>query len=266
MRYLEKYKDYNRSQSALKDFEKELTCPVRWKHQWLMNEFEYKPSDAMRMGLLFETLVLGATAKDDSISVDDFPKNKDGSLKADIKRIVEQAEYCKDILFNKEHKDYIGVTITDAQLTIYHKRNRIVIDALGTNSNGLVMLDLKFTGDVNSTFGDYCWGTPDKMDLIQQGFYQMIVEDKYGKKIDRNILLVFDNKPHKGKKLIEVNLTDAGRERVRERIGEFDTIINEYEEEGWPYMPSLSECKDCQLASCPYRFNEANLEFFNVDI
>ena len=58
MEFYEKY-GYKLSQTSLKDLEKDSTCPVRWKEQWLLKGVKFVPSLPMIQGLYFEQEVIG---------------------------------------------------------------------------------------------------------------------------------------------------------------------------------------------------------------
>jgi hypothetical protein len=254
------YKDYNykASQTAIKDFEKETTCPWRWKRQWLEDDISFVPSLPMIQGLYFEQLVIGSSAKDEKY---EMPLNRDKSKKVAQVRIEEQAEYCKEVLFNKDFDDYIGKHVgidiewKEFQYVIVHDNKRIVIDMLGDCDEGIVMADLKLTADVNNVFGGYTWGKISNMDLFQQGFYQRVFEESHGEDIVKNLLIVFDHSPRKGKKIFDLSISDDTRVTITERIKDFEDVVDYYEKKGWRLLPSIDECEGCPL-ECQYRITE----------
>jgi hypothetical protein len=271
MDFHEKYGFYT-SQTAIKDFEKEHTCPLRWKSYWLDKEWDFVTSLPMEQGLYFEQQVIGSSANEDEGEAI-LPKNKDGSKKVAHTRIDEQAEYCKEVLFNKDFKDYIGnhigcnVEWRSFQEVIIFKNKRIVIDMLGTCEEGIVMGDLKLTADVNNVFGGaYTWGKISNMDLFQQGFYQMIYEQSTGEKVAKNILVVFDHSPKKGKKIINLTLTDNARRTIIARTKAFESAIEYYEKNTWPTIPSVDECAGCKLSHCNKRMIEEPVVSESVDL
>lgn len=267
MEFYEKYK-YKASQTSIKDFEKEETCPLRWKKQWFEREFKFKASLPMIQGLYFEQLVIGGSATDEEY---EMPANRDGKKKVAHTRIDEQAEYCKEVLFNKDFDDYIGKYVgidiewKEFQYVVDIDNKRIVIDMLGECEEGEVVADLKLTADVNNVFGPFAWGKVSNMDLFQQGFYQMVYEKSTGKKVAKNLLVVFDHGPRKGKKVLDLTLTDAGRITIIRRVKEFENVVNHYENNGWPVNPSVDECANCPL-ECPFRIKEAKVVAESAEI
>lgn len=264
------YKKYGyvASQTAIKDFEKEETCPLRWKGQWFDKEFSFDPTLPMIQGLYFEQLVIGDSATDEKY---EMPLNRDGSKKAAHKRIDEQAEYCKEVLFNKDFSDYIGKHIgcevewKGFQHVVNIDNKRIVIDMIGECEEGVVLADLKLTADVSNVFGGYTWGKISNMDLFQQGFYPMVYEKHTGRKVAKNILVVFDHSPKKGKKIFNLELSERGRLTIIDRVNAFEKVINYYEDNGWNAYPSVEECKNCPL-ECPFRMKEAKIVAESAEI
>ena len=258
------YKKYNfvRSQTALKDLESETTCPVRWKAQWLLKEMEIPPSLPMKMGQYFESLVIGSSADGKAVDDSEIPKNTNGSKKADQVRLEEQAMFCKKMLFDKDFKDYLGIDITSVQEVIKYKNNRIVIDAVGETDKNIILLDLKLTGTISSTFGKFAWGNVGNMDLLQQGYYQMVYEiSEKRKKPVKSLLLVFDYSPKKGKLIVPVILSDRGRYNIVSRFEAMDATLKFYEESGWATNPSLGECKTCKVKDCPFRVLDSPVKY-----
>jgi hypothetical protein len=202
------YKRYNflKSQTSLKDLEKETTCPVRWRHQWLLKEFESQRTDPMTYGLYFEWLVYGKTAKDD-FDISMVPANKNGSKKIEVLRIEQQAEECKRMLYDPSHKNYLGIEVLETQHRIVNEDNdAVVIDVVGRRLSDRVIghIDLKLTADINNTYSEHGWGNVYGRDYIQQIYYQYVFEKTYGTRVEFNHLLVFDYTPVKGKKLVTI--------------------------------------------------------------
>lgn len=267
MEFYEKY-GYVLSQTSLKDFEKEETCPVRWKGQWFDNLFKFEPNQAMIQGLYFEQQVIGDSATDDRY---EMPKNRDGSKKVAHKRIDEQAEYCKKVLFDKDFDDYIGKYVgceiewKSFQHVVNIDNKRIVIDILGECEEGVVLNDLKLTADVDNVFGGYTWGKISNMDLFQQGFYQMVYEKESGKRVAKNLLTVFDHSPKKGKKIFDLTLSESGRLTIIDRVNSFEYVVDYYEKNEWITTPSVEECERCSI-ECPFRMLESKVVAESAEI
>lgn len=240
------------SQTSVKDLENESTCPVRWKAQWIEGKITSPSTDAMTKGKYFEQLVLGSGAIDGEI-VEDLPRLKNGDKSVDQIRIEEQAELCKEMLFNKESEHYLGFKVKDVQVRFDSGDRPIVLDILAEDETGMdVDLDLKLTKDVTQTYGKFGWGNIEHLDYLQQVHYHNVFKEVTGKDI-RSILLVFDYSPNKGVKLIELDVTDAALDEAQIRFEAVEEVVDHYNKHGWIHLPSLKECEGCPL-KCDKRF------------
>jgi CRISPR/Cas system-associated exonuclease Cas4 (RecB family) len=199
----------------------------------------------MDYGRYFETLVIGGSAHDEGLT--ELPLTKTGKKTADNERIDLQAEYAKQMLFNKEHEHYLNFIPENYQVNIYNSdiNYRGTLDIMGTGLDGRpVIADLKLTSDIESTFGPYQWGNPEAMDFLQQVLYSYLYESTF-KIRPRNLLLVYDFSPKMGKKVLEIEVTDNSYEALFNRIESFEEAIKHYNEKGYTKYPSLKECEGC---------------------
>lgn len=157
-------------------------CPFQIFKNYLAKEkIPAFASLPMRYGNYGEQIILGRMAKDEEISL---PQKQKGGKPIDQIRIETQAMELFPI-----HQAYHGINIiknVNVQVPIYKRYGdfiiRGVIDIFPTtifydNTIQLAVCDLKFTGDVNNTHGDYCWGKPEWMDHIQADLYSWILSD-----------------------------------------------------------------------------------------
>ena len=132
------------------------------------------------------------------------------------------------------------------------------------------IIDLKLTGDVDSTFGKYCYGTPEYLDDIQGKMYSYgirdidfdlnpnlkeLLNDSILKMIDANEVLfflwIFGYKANvdlkEQNKLIEIGWDKSKEAELHEDIRKTVAAIDFYNESGWIAEPSTKNCKNCPL-------------------
>jgi hypothetical protein len=133
------------------------------------------------------------------------------------------------------------------------------------------IIDLKLTSDIHNTFGEYCYGSPEYLDLIQAKMYHYcvrkidkdlnpglteLITESVQKLIDQNrilfLLWIFN---YKGKvledKFIKVswdcNKLAELNESIRKTIG----CLEMGEKLDWPTNPEFHMCKSCPWTDCP---------------
>lgn len=252
--------DYWRSQSALKDFEKPNTCPVRWKHTNLTKLIKFTPSKEMQYGLYFEGLVLGGSAYDEENHK--FP-GKDSSV---IKqRIDYQVDRTKEILFSGLEDYHIDVQYP---ISIESSRDHGTIDLLSVdlkNGKDVKIVDLKLTENCNTMYGPFPWGNPSELDYTQQTYYQDILEQS-GYNVIKNQLVIVDYSTDQNISIIDIDISDESKQDVRRRFSDMDERIEEFEKDGWDFNPSYEECKKCGLDKCPVRIDKKPIKHYEVQI
>jgi len=138
------------SQSALKDLEKDETCPFRWKEQWVERKFNSKASPVMDQGNFFEYLCIGGNAKGEAIT--SIPLTLKNEKTAVQKRIEKQAELFHK-MFDPTAKEFLGYKIVGTQVKLSGAIDGNLVegtaDILATRlSDGArVIIDLKLTDD-----------------------------------------------------------------------------------------------------------------------
>lgn len=135
----------------------------------------------MKYGNYGEYLILGANAHREEISL---PILNNGKKPIDQIRIEQQA-----LEYFPRHAMELGISViknTNVQIPIYKRYGGIILSGvldlfptpiLDDNEYKLAVIDIKFTGDINNTRGDFCWGNPNWIDHIQADLYQWILAD-----------------------------------------------------------------------------------------
>lgn len=292
------------SQSLIKKFlykgdERELICPYRIYATSIAKTHSEETLSTLK-GHYFETLCLGGKACCGAVT--DLPRKKQskkiiienhkreieglppipGDKTLDQVRIEKQAEIFKQLC------DKYQVTVTpgntqvpitipwseDEENVLLRMELDIFPTAIITSSGlGLAVIDLKLTANIESTFGEYCWGAPQYLDTIQSIFYLNGVKN-LAKHINLNpnlkylltrpaVNLIENNQitfyywvfgyKKIANKLIKVRW-DATREKeLNESINKTISIIEYYEALGWPVKPNYTLCKNCPVVECIHK-------------
>ena len=115
----------------------------------------------------------------------------------------------------------------------------------------LAVEDLKLTMDLNSTFGDFCWGTPEKMDHVQAYSYTWMTNLIF-------FYMLYDYKPDMSKKVFKVNTNPAIMAELNETIRKSAATYLKAEKEGWPKDNTLGKCLKCKVEECEFYQTEKN--------
>jgi len=160
-------------------------CPKYIRDKYLLKILkDTKKSRVIQCGNYMEYIFLGGTAEKGKIPVLERSKTT-GKKRIDEIRIELQYE-----MFQKHIVKY-GMSLVknyNTQIKIYKRFNDdvIMVGTLDwgvtpfTYPNGdtkLAFIDLKSTGDVTNTFGDFCWGSPEHFDLIQGDYYNDLIRN-----------------------------------------------------------------------------------------
>lgn len=259
----EEVKEFFLTQTALKDLEKDTTCPDRWRGLWLDKELTFPSNEDMDKGKYFEWLCLGGGAVTGQ-DVTDLPRTGQGKKTVDQIRIEEQVERFKE-LFNPAHQDYQGHTITGTQLELKSNGRKGTIDFESHVGQQPWINDLKLTKDATSTRSQYGWGHDwSELDLIQLVHYADLYFDNYG--VQPKIgLWVFDYSPEKLVRFGEVVVSKRAKEKKEFRFQTAIEVIDLYKQNGWTKLPSENECKACRL-NCQFRHKAPPIEKLIVNI
>ena len=253
------------TQTALKDLEKDTTCPDRWRALWLDKEISFPSNEDMDKGKYFEWLCLGGGAITGE-DVTDLPRTTTGRKSIEQIRIEEQAARFQQ-LFDPSNIDFQGFEITRSQIEMKVKDRKGTIDfeCKDVKTEELWINDLKLTRDAESTRSQYGWGHNWlDLDLVQLVHYAALYEQSFGIR-PRCAIWVFDYSPSKLVKFGEVVISDKAREKKELRFETAFEVIDLYKQRGWTKIPSENECKNCKL-SCPVRFQQPPITKFKVNI
>lgn len=253
------------TQTALKDLEKDTTCPDRWRALWLDKEILFPSNEDMDKGKYFEWLCLGGGAITGE-DVTDLPRTATGRKTVDHIRIDEQAERFNQ-LFDPAGPDFQGFEITRSQieLKVEDRKGTIDFESKDVTTGELWINDLKLTRDAESTRSQYGWGHDwVDLDMVQLVHYRDLYTDVYGV-TPRVGLWVFDYSPNKQIKFGEIVISEKAKEKKELRFETAFEVIDLYKKNGWTKIPSEHECKNCKL-SCPVRYKQPPIDRFTVNI
>jgi len=143
----------------------------------------------------------------------------------------------------------------------------------------VAIIDLKLTADIHSTYGDYCYGSPQDLDLIQGKMYhygirnmdfelnphlENRITDSLKRLIDDNrvlfLLWIFNYKKEKPEdKFIIIRWDKAKEAELNHSIRQTIATMDYYDEMGWPANPKYKYCKNCPVLECMERVNIESL-------
>lgn len=274
--------------------EKPEMCPKQVYHYYIAKDYKRVRSEYMMWGTLLEQKLLGHSAYDDDDEPLETPKHKrTGEKLITEKRIEEQVMRLQSHIFPSNQIAFTPYINT--QVKVYRRFNekyivKVIYDIFPStivkpNESGelqlyLTIFDLKGTGDVNSTWGDFCWGSPEYMDHLQADLYLWASEE-----IDFDL----NDKLNKGNHLRELyndfvmqavkgnnmrfhyivvgyvkeplinqisikertrfeNSSDLRRKEMIERVKRTITILEDMAENNYPARPHYSTCKNCVVS------------------
>jgi hypothetical protein len=234
------------------------------------------PTESMNYGLYFETKALGESARGQTLH--DLERKLNGTKTAIQERLDTQIDMLKLGLI--EHFIQI-VPKVNTQVEVWKRWNedvilRVTFDIFPTPIlyNGEILsiaaVDLKTTKDLDSDFGEYCWGRPEDMDHTQLVMQHYVVkefdiklnQEKSPYIFERGLIRqerldalnnlpvfywVFEHGTKMRNTLIKVNVDNTKLAELKETIRKVSTLIWECNRDGWDVKPSYSNCKNCPL-------------------
>ncbi len=302
------------SQSLITKFlykgeERENVCARNLYHLHIIKSHRYT-TESMTKGHFFETLCLGRGAGGQVQT--DLPRKRLlkakqlenikreklnlplllGDKTADQIRIEQQAKRFK-ILCAKYQITPIEENTQTRIVIPWHKNHEVYISmefdifptAIMTDERmkdnpsdtglRLAIIDLKLTADLQSTYGEYAWGSPEYMDHTQGYMYhygarQIInhvnLNPHMTEILTRNVIdLIQENnlrfyywvfnykKETLEDKLVKVNWDTTVENELHEMINKTVNLIDYYEKLEWPVNPDYKICKDCPVMDCKSR-------------
>ena len=301
------FKKHPLTQSLISRFlykgeERELFCPSKTYHIDMIKSHHYRTA-SMLNGSYFETLCIGSGAG--GRKTEDLPRKRmvkarelenikrkesglpeiKGEKTMDQIRIEQQAQRFK--LLSAKYQITVLDENTQVRITIpWHKNPEVHLScefdifptAIITNEGlKLAIIDLKLTADINTSFGEYSWGAPEYMDLIQAYMYHYCARQVINH-VDTNPRIV-DILTKPAVNLIQQNqlefyywvfnykrdtledklvkvVWDATKEQeLHEAIRKVVSLIEFYEASKWPEKPNYKLCKECTIFECKSRTN-----------
>lgn len=261
---MRKPEEFRASKYALSSFEEPGICKKHWYQSVVTKEIpRSEQSDQQTKGIYFETLCLGLNSGSGELPDMSFMKNKDGSDNAELKRIHQQVGVFKQMIDPKSDL-FIGLEIVNVQKEIVTDREKIIIDAECLDElDRVVLLDLKFTADVESDFGKFSWGRdPGKINWDQQVLYSAVYEKETGNK-PKMMLAVFDASPRMGIKIFELMVSEKAIEEVDFRVDSMMRSVSKYAKDGAPVTPSEKNCEKCPI-ECDMRYQGRTIKIERV--
>lgn len=258
-----------------------------------------KPTIPNLRGLLFEDLCCDTNNNNVTL-----PKhNKSGRKLVDELRIEQQAHIFKEWV----RSVHGTVNETVSQVTIYKhwdKDPNVIISGkldifpflhydVNTGEFIVSILDLKYTGDITSTFGKFPWGEPERMDHLQAIWYLYLVMNidyKLNDSLNRGNLLkeftnnskirplldsgnctfkyyVADSKSNFSSDVFIYTLKPDDFAQLFEVIRKTVNLLRTANENNWPANPTSLNCLGnskegiypCPFINCSYRKKEREI-------
>lgn len=278
--------------------EEREVCPYQLYNVDIKHLFKKETTEPMVCGSYFETECLGSGASGKII--DDLPRkllNKTqktenrvreregkklikGDKRSDHLRIDEQVLRFKTLC--TKHQIMITDINTQVPIVIPWEKNDEVLLAMHLdifptpifyhNKLEIAIIDLKLTGDLNSSYGEYCYATPEHLDLIQGKMYHYGVrnirrdlnphlDDVLSRAVEKVVkekglffLWIFNYKKLTLEdKFIEVIWDKTKEAELHESIRKTVSLIEMFEGQAWPVLPAYKRCKDCPIKECEGR-------------
>lgn len=264
-------------------------CPWKVYTHTITKEYHHTTESQLN-GSYFETLCLGSGVKGQKVSSSMMRHKRNGSKTAVHDRIdTQHLRFCQ---LCDEHEIVIDPA-SNTQVTVYKlwKDGETVLSGdmdifpcpVKTPRRGNIMsiMDLKLTGDLDSTFGPFSWGNPSSMDHTQAFMYKYLTED-IDPELNRSIgegdagtqrLLklydmfgglhydftffywIFEHGPKMRNKFVEVQHDQTKRAELHESIRKTKDMIMKLQREGWTqFEPSRDNCSTCECPNCKARF------------
>jgi len=258
-------------------------CPYKALHVYLLRDIPDVTSEAMRRGLYFETMCLGASARGEG-TYDLKRHSRTGEKLSDHVRIDNAVDRFHYVV--KELGMVVGMGNDPPLIQVYNsipwedpiRKWDIDIMLEGTadfftpiktetRDIPVVNVDLKLTADRDRCFPPFCWGCPEELDFMEAMMYRKIFGVGF-------MYLVFDYKANNPwykdiPVITDINDEDPSKSvKAQHRMNDLDQsirwtagTIQMWEAQGWPKDPEsqvvfgkpTTPCKDCPILDCEVR-------------
>ena len=278
-------------------------CPARVYGTYIKPTLDISSSESMIDGQFFETMCIGSTR--DGHRVIDLPR-KALSKRQIQENMVEWEKGLAPIHWGEKTVDQIRI---EQQVLIFKqkvKKYMMVIEDFNTQTelrlkvsddfvltchpdifptpvmtkDGLIpaCIDLKLTKDIDNTFGDFCWGDPERMDNTQGIGYQYIIKHLNEKDNEHLADLLtpqllsmcnnskvtfrfwvfgYGNKSMRDK-FVPVPYGKMEEVEFNERLRKTMRLVGNYETYGWNTNPKHALCHDCPLKDICNDYDDFN--------
>jgi hypothetical protein len=226
------------SQSLIKAYNDYLNydlCGIVFEKQYITNEIESLPSDAMRLGIWFEYECTGALPR--SGVIPEPERTVKGALTAEYQRAANQVQNFK------EYQKKLGIKILEVATLKKKDGATGLIDIIAEFNGRPVIIDLKYSGVINDKWNPLGWeleALPYKPKLmIQAVHYHYLTGLPF-------YFWVFSSKDEDSK-LIEVVIDNDVLVHHKAMIDKTRSMIELDIEMGFKAYPELTRCKQCPL-------------------
>ena len=249
-------------------------CPKEAYETYITGNYSKESTKAMKRGTYFETILLGANVRGEPVEKELTEVKKTPT--AEQKRIDIQIERAKKIIDEKEmiiSSNTVQVNAVrqmifpDVDFSVFLSQTADLITPIVYKDvfYDKVNVDLKLTGSLSNTWGDFGWANWREMDKTQALLASYVHKLPF-------FYFIFDY-PASGMtyKLIKVNTSSDNRKfdegdpmknemilrdrELRESVRNTALLVEKHFYHGWEAWPSTALCQECPLnAICEESF------------
>lgn len=266
------------SQTILKDFE--TMCPKSFHIKYFGTDQQRSlfnhDSDAMKRGVLFETLAIGQGMGGKTAQPGDVPQTS-----VIYKRIADQAKEFRE--WEQFHFPSVIGTQMFIQSEIKWDRGSFYaqgnLDRISRDNSGvLTIIDLKMTGKADNDYGKFQYGNPRKVDWTQLIHYRMLAKAYFKEDNIRQMYYVADYSKTTRIKPLEVIIPAWVEYEHLERCQRaYDAITMNLTIDNWDPTPSYDLCANCRINTdrhaielagvqpCDYAVKVPDIEVYEIE-
>ena len=247
------------SQSLMKayvDYLQNKECGLLFQAKYITKdpEAETPPTDAMKLGIMFEYLYTGALPKSGKVPEPEmaYKGTARERLAVDYERVQQSSEVFKSIL------SHYGIKILQVGMSLEAQNPAMsgVIDIYADWNGEKVFIDTKYTGLIDDKWAETGWdleSLPMKDSLMVQGVHYKILAQKcLGIEDIPFYYFVFSSKNPKDVKLIKQTVDES---RIAAHLLAVSNTAERLKAEiktGFAPLPSLKRCSECPIShKCP---------------
>lgn len=252
--------DFYLSNSMMNDWE--TLCPLVFKAKHIDKKIEFKSTEDMIWGQIFETLCIGSSVGGQIIVATDKQKASAywPRVKHQAMEVIKYLRLLGGTVISRQQ--YYKCEITD--------NNGQVIKICGgydihyqMPDGTKIVIDIKLTGDTENDFGKFAWGSPEKMDLGQSIQYSLIHKIVFSEPCGFQYW-VFDKGVDFKKKLIDVQISEVAEFHHIERLSQvYNEIMMAIQMDDWQPKNTFANCSTCP---CPCKFRRIMPEMTTVNL